>query len=342
MALPRSGASALFAIAVFAAACRDRGSSDTTSATASETTSTEAPSVASPAPPLPSSGAPLEASERALTVTLPPPPPPKPRCPADMVLVKDSYCVDRYESYVVDNATNMVISPYYPPEPGKAAYIEKIWLGLKGGGTDLEQSTPLPPLPALQKQKSFQPRALNKKGMVPQGYASGKDAALACKNAGKRLCTRDEWHTACRGDQDRDFPYGDKYVQGVCNIFRENHPGFMLWDNPSINHTDPRFNLMKTKQGPLLRVTGATLGCISKWGSDAIYDMVGNIDEWIDDPEGTFVGGFYARGKKDGCQSAVTNHPYDYADYSTGIRCCADATLGPPRDPKPPDPKRPP
>lgn len=235
------------------------------------------------------------------------------------------YCVDRYEAMVVDASTSQALSPYYPPDAAKAGYLEKVWKDLEGSGTELEQRTPLPPLPGWQKQRRMKPRAVAREGVVPQAYASGKDAALACENASKRLCTLTEWRTACRGEQDEDFPYGGAYQQGVCNVVREVHPGILLWENPSINHTDPRLNLMTSKTGPLLRRTGGTPHCTSKWGDDAIFDMVGNVDEWIDDPEGTFVGAFYSRGRRDGCLAKVENHQLSYADYSTGIRCCADA-----------------
>jgi formylglycine-generating enzyme required for sulfatase activity len=134
----------------------------------------------------------------------------------------------------------------------------------------------------------------------------------------------DEWRTACRGEADRPFPYGDKYSPGKCNIFREAHPAAVLHGNASIGHSDPRLNMVRSENKPLLRMTGDTRTCVSEWEGDAIYDMVGNMDEWIDDPEGTFVGGFYARSKKDGCDSVVKAHPFDYFDYSTGVRCCKD------------------
>jgi formylglycine-generating enzyme required for sulfatase activity len=149
---------------------------------------------------------------------------------------------------------------------------------------------------------------------VPQAYASGEDAKRACTAAHKRLCSLAEWRTACRGEANRDFPYGETYGQGKCNVFGPAHPGVLLYDTPTINHTDPRFNLVKYKGKPLLNRTGALETCKSEWEGDAIYDMVGNVDEWIDDPEGTFVGGFYARAKKDGCQSIVSAHGFDYAD----------------------------
>jgi hypothetical protein len=245
-----------------------------------------------------------------------------------MVLVTPKHgralCVDRYEASLVDVKTETPISPYYPPERAKADYLYKLWIDKRGTGTDLEQGMDLPHLPEWQRKRSFDARAVSKKGVVPQGYASGKDAKKACDNARKRLCTRDEWKTACRGQDDRQFPYGDTYEAGRCNIFREAHPGVLLWADPTINHTDPRLNTVSGSKGPLLRKTGATRDCVSRWGDDAIHDMVGNLDEWIDDPEGTFLGGFFARGKKDGCDSAVESHPLDYADYSTGIRCCKD------------------
>ncbi len=79
---------------------------------------------------------------------------------------------------------------------------------------------------------------------------------------------------------------------------------------------------MKGEDGPLLRTTGSTKECVSRWGKDSIYDMVGNEDEWIDDPDGTFVGGFFSRSTKEGCDSIVTVHPITHWDYSIGFRCC--------------------
>jgi hypothetical protein len=58
------------------------------------------------------------------------------------------------------------------------------------------------------------------------------------------------------------------------------------------------------------------------WGNDAIYDMVGNLDEWVDDGEGAFMGGFFARSTRLGCDARIAVHPKPYADYSLGVRCC--------------------
>ncbi|HVK70558.1 MAG TPA: SUMF1/EgtB/PvdO family nonheme iron enzyme [Polyangium sp.] len=251
--------------------------------------------------------------------------PATPPCPPEMVRVKKSYCVDRYEASLIDTETAQDLSPYYVPSRKHALSIQKLWEQerLAVGPAEAREMA-LPPLPPWQSQRNFEPKAVSKKSRIPQGYLTGPLAALACKNAGKRLCSLSEWQTACRGEDDRNFPYGDTYEQSKCNIFREAHPAGLLHGNPSIGHSDPRLNTVKAGDKPLLRRTGETRACTSRWEGDGIADMVGNIDEWIDDPEGTFVGGFYARSKKDGCASMVRAHPFDYFDYSTGVRCCKD------------------
>jgi hypothetical protein len=250
---------------------------------------------------------------------------PKPRCSRDMVLVKDSLCVDRYEAVLVDARSGHELSPYYPPFRKAAVSMATLWEEQRlTMGDEQAQQMPLPLLPDWEKSRDFEPKAVAKKGATPQGYTSGTIAAAACKAAGKRLCTIDEWRTACRGEEGRQFPYGDKYVDGRCNVFREAHPAMILHGNASIGHNDPRLNQVASNGRPLLRKTGETATCYSRWGDDAIADMVGNLDEWVDDPKGAFAGGFYSRSKKDGCDSIVRAHPNDYWDYSTGVRCCGD------------------
>ncbi len=180
----------------------------------------------------------------------------------------------------------------------------------------------VPPLPAFQREREVEFAAVPRVGAVPHGYLSGVDAALACQAAGKRLCKHREWVTACQGRQRRQFPYGDTYQRGACNICRSLHPAVVLHDDASKGHLDPRLNLVTEGDDPLLRPAGATKGCRSDWGEQGLYDMNGNLDEWVEDEKGRFVGGFYARGRKDGCLNSISSHPRDYFDYSTGARCC--------------------
>jgi len=68
---------------------------------------------------------------------------------------------------------------------------------------------------------------------------------------------------------------------------------------------------------------GARSGCHNEYG---VYDQVGNLHEWVADPEGTFVGGFFMDTLQngEGCGYRTRAHDFEYHDYSTGFRCCRD------------------
>lgn len=299
------------AVALAVVGCRERESSAPSPAPSSPAASSSAPVVL----PIPAD---------APSATPPPSAAPRRGCPPEMVLA-GRVCVDRWEAHLVDKASGQALSPYYPPSRALAVRLRDQWDKERAtvGGPEA-QAIGVPPLPAWQTQRDPELVAVSKGGVVPSGYVSGVQADRACKNAGKRLCSHDEWVTACQGAARRPFPYGDAYKQGACNIFRAKHPASVLHDNPSVGHLDPRLNLVKDGADPLLRPTGGTPACKSEWGADAAWDMNGNLDEWVEDDKGRFNGGFFSRSKKDGCASTVGAHPKAYFDYSTGVRCCAD------------------
>ncbi|HEY4106375.1 MAG TPA: SUMF1/EgtB/PvdO family nonheme iron enzyme [Polyangiaceae bacterium] len=242
---------------------------------------------------------------------------PSARCPPEMVDVRGRFCIDRYEDTLTDVKAGRRISPYYHPTRAQASSSFKEWTSRARG-----EKLGVPPPPDFELSEDFEPRAESHEGVTPNGYLSGNLAELACRNAGKRLCTEQEWIFACRGESQQKFPYGDRYEDGRCNVFREAHPAQILHGDMSTGHLDPRLNLVEGSEGPLLRKTGATESCKSVWGTDAIYDMVGNLDEWVDAPIGAFLGGFYSRSTREGCDSKVSTHPRQYFDYSLGVRCC--------------------
>jgi sulfatase modifying factor 1 len=247
-------------------------------------------------------------------------------CPPDMVAVAGRVCVDRFETSLVDAGSGAAWSPFYTPDLVRARDVAAFYQGRgagRGESATLHAALPLPPAPTWV----VTPRAISVAGAIPQGHLSGDQADAACRGAGKRLCTESEWLTACRGEDQTDFPYGDRYQHGTCNVWRENHPSSLLHGNAARYHDDPRSSLVTWNGEPLLRRTGATSACASRWGDDAIFDMVGNLDEWVDDRGGTFLGGFYSRGTRSGCFARVSSHVRAYADYSTGTRCCADPSL---------------
>jgi formylglycine-generating enzyme required for sulfatase activity len=242
-----------------------------------------------------------------------------------------AYCIDRWEAALVDRATGASLSPYYPPNARNLARVHAVWqverLLL---GSDDARRMPLPPVPAVQRAGSRAFMAVARPGQVPSGYLSFYEARRACDNAGKRLCTEQEWTQACRGGAGNKHGYAANYQAGRCNVFRPLHPAVVLHGQASLGHTDPRLNLVVEQDlGPLLRRTGEAAQCTSEWGQDAVWDMVGNLDEWVDDPSGVFLGGFYARSTTQGCEAKVASHSPVYYDYSLGTRCCKDAAVTP-------------
>ncbi len=168
-------------------------------------------------------------------------------------------------------------------------------------------------------------RAVVQKGLIPQGYLSGDEAAEACVAAGKRLCSDSEWNLACVGPDDTTWPYGDSHVEGACNDDYEGiHPVVDyfgttdgVWASTSMN--DAGINQQPGTVAP----GGEYAACRSHWG---IQDLHGNLHEWVDESSGVFRGGFYgdASFNGNGCTYVTTTHTRTYHDYSTGFRCCSE------------------
>jgi hypothetical protein len=208
-------------------------------------------------------------------------------CPLGMVPVTD-FCIDRYEASLVwlDQSGVPISSwsPYFSPGDERVT-------------------------------------AVSVRDAVPQGYISGEQAAAACSEAGKRLCTNAEWLRACQGASGFTYPYGATRQDGVCNDARAAHPVIeyfgtneaWIWselDHPCINQLPDSVHL-----------TGQNDGCVRE---DGARDMMGNLHEWTSDPNGTFRGGYYVdtRINGNGCLYATTAHNIYHWDYSTGFRCC--------------------
>jgi hypothetical protein len=213
-------------------------------------------------------------------------------CPADMASIDDRFCVDKYEASLVEILPNGQEQawPYYLPVEGHVV------------------------------------RAVSEKGVYPQGYISEKQAIEACGRSGKRLCKPKEWKTACRGPDSKQFGYGNERRPGTCNDTGRSPMGMFYGAQIAAGHgwtfanmNDPQLN----QQDKTLAETGSHDGCTNGYG---VYDMVGNLHEWVDDPAGTFQGGYYldVTENGDGCGYRTDAHAAWYHDYSTGFRCCAD------------------
>jgi formylglycine-generating enzyme required for sulfatase activity len=175
-------------------------------------------------------------------------------------------------------------------------------------------------------------KAVTRPGHVPQGYISKNEADEACKNAHKRLCSGEEWLTACRGKNPTSYPYGDERKDGYCNDNGRSNVNVLYKDLGDAAYAspeamnDPRIN----KQPDSVARTGQYEHCRNAYG---IFDMVGNLHEWTSElvpyeagMKGVFRGGYYQDTSKNGigCNYKTVAHDVAYHDYSTGFRCCAD------------------
>jgi hypothetical protein len=219
-------------------------------------------------------------------------------CPAGMASIDGKFCIDRYEAST---------------EEGEVLASGKFKVSKK--------HSPYKPVAGLTV------KAVSIKGRVPQGYIDRDEAETACENAGKRLCTDDEWIEACKGKNPTKYPYGDDHEDGACND--SGVSSFNLLYGPGNNQppeasaytrenmNDERLNEMEGTVAP----SGKFSKCKNSYG---VFDMVGNLHEWTASGGGTFRGGYYldTHINGDGCDYRTTAHDHLYHDYSTGFRCC--------------------
>lgn len=253
-------------------------------------------SLAAPASDAPEQRAPLSSGASALL------------CPTEMSLVwrfQGAYCVDRWEASLVQ---------------------------VSG-----ERTTPWPNNRDID-GRAQQFRAVSRPGVRPQGYISALQARVVCANAGKRLCETDEWVRACRGPALTRYPYGNERRANVCNDrFKvlDHHPVPILWAKDGRTPGDTQMWFPEFMNDPRLHElahttvpTGSAQGCTNDYG---VFDMVGNLHEWVNDDSGTFFGGFFMDTFQngEGCEYRTIGHGAEYHDYSIGFRCCADASRGP-------------
>ena len=222
-----------------------------------------------------------------------PPTPVEPRpCPDGMAFVRGRYCIDRWEASLVEVASDgeKAFSPFESPTNRNV-------------------------------------RAVTHEGATPQGYISRDQADRACRASGKRLCTEDEWATACRGDPPHTFPYGNVRIKGACNDSGISPLHVFYAEAPETYQSKPMNDPRLNQQPNTLARAGAFAQCTNGYG---VFDMVGNLHEWIMSDHPTFRGGYYqdTHLNGDGCAYRTTAHMASYHDYSTGFRCCSESVSG--------------
>lgn len=148
----------------------------------------------------------------------------------------------------------------------------------------------------------------NLKGQAPTFDVTFDQAQKLCQEAGKRLCTADEWERACKGPQTDIYAYGNAFDTEYCGGGVEE-----------------------------VYSSGAKPDCRSDFG---VFDLSGSFREWTATP--AKKGRYFVKGGEKGaaergtrCAAAI-DESENYADKTLSFRCCRDETA--PKWEPPPEP----
>ena len=132
----------------------------------------------------------------------------------------------------------------------------------------------------------------NQRFRAPRTNVSWVEAKMQCLDAGKRLCSAEEWTAACRSSGAMAYPYGSHYVPGQC----------------------PTEEKAVSRSGTFPHCSGA----------GGAQDMVGNAWEWVDEKQNMYPvmhGGSFRSGKDANCR-LITAGTVAATSDDIGFRCC--------------------
>jgi len=169
----------------------------------------------------------------------------------------------------------------------------------------------------------------NQKGELPALLVSWGDAKKLCEEKGKRLCTESEYNFACEGEAMLPYTYGYERDPTACNIdkpYRKREKSLKKYAR-CMKNPQCKAELERLDQR---LPTGSMERCVSPFG---VYDLNGNINEWVVRPKKKYPnrsglkGGWWGpvRGR---CRPTVGFHKEDDYGYEEGFRCCKDAEGG--------------
>lgn len=191
-----------------------------------------------------------------------------------------------------------------------AYYMDKYQLSVGEYAKFLESTSHVPP-----EEWGIMRKSMHQKRPVIN--VDWTDADAYCKWAGKRLPTEAEWEKAARGTDGRIYPWGNELpTQFHANMKKE------VWNNHVVLTPVGMFEDGKSPYG--------------------IYDMAGNVWEWVSDwydpnsyttsslrnpagpPRGDYKvvrGGSWGSGPKDLRATDRETHLPSFRGYGTGFRC---------------------
>jgi formylglycine-generating enzyme len=227
-------------------------------------------------------------------------------CPAGMVEVEGKMKQGNIDALQLQTCTDW-IRREFPERCG--AYDKDKWLALS-------KALPTKPMHFCMDRYEF-PNQKDENPMVMVTWFEAKDA---CKAAGKRLCTEDEWTFACEGEEAQPYPTGYNRDASACMIDEQ-------WDVPKEGSLLPRASTHARDEIERLwhaAPSGSARSCKSPFG---IYDMTGNIDEWtrssIPGERPSILKGGYFGPVRTRCRPATRAHGEGHVYYQQGFRCCS-------------------
>ncbi len=148
-------------------------------------------------------------------------------------------------------------------------------------------------------------RACSRAGVLPWADLTWAEADTACRAAGARLCTADEWERACAGVGGEAYPYGADFDGRTCN---------------GGGH-DANANAVGNQDEVLV------CGALDVCERDGVFDLSGNLKEWTDDSVDGLRpvrGGGYESNLPGGltCGQRQDLKDGDFHHATIGFRCC--------------------
>lgn len=168
----------------------------------------------------------------------------------------------------------------------------------------------------------------NIKGSYPDYAYNAIISEQACSSVKKRICTHKEWIVACKGMHNYIYGYGNVWIPNNCNDSLIS--GYITADWAKMEN----YSIWKAYAHTLYKAekSGSRDTCYSEWEDGKIYDMLGNMREWVKDQNGlegySFGSGFWfgtmSGAAAGNCEFSVENHSKGFATYESDARCCSD------------------
>lgn len=227
-------------------------------------------------------------------------------CTPGMIEVKGSFHVTGMGDELSKSACTKWINKEFPE---RCALFDKDRL------KDIRDKIPTKPMHFCIDRFEFP----NKKDEFPVILVNFPESEQLCKDAGKRLCTEDEWTFACEGEDMLPYPYGYERDKDACITDRAWRP----FDQNAYYGKNVLAELDRLWQGVR---SGTQPKCKSVFG---VYDMTGNVDEWtltsVGGRRSVLKGGYWGP-VRTRCRPATRAHGESHAFYQQGFRCCSSSS----------------